>query len=60
MWLRSSCDTPEMRELHSRDVNRIMGELELSANMDTETLREWLLEIQTNPKLLKGLLHPIK
>jgi len=39
-WLRSSFESAEMRELHSRAVYSIMeNEVEISAEMDTESLR---------------------
>ncbi|EXB41435.1 hypothetical protein L484_007585 [Morus notabilis] len=51
-----------MAKIYSSVVENIMSrDLEISAEMDTETLRGWVEEIKENPNLLKSLIreHPI-
>ena len=55
-WLRASLLKPEMQELQSQVATKVLKDLEISAEMDTYTLNEWLQEIKENPKLLKPLL----
>ena len=49
---------PEMAEIYSSAAENIMSrDLEISAEMDTETLRGWVEEIKENPNLLKSLIR---
>lgn len=52
---RLSVHFPEMAEIYSSVAENIMSrDLEISAEMDTETLRGWVEEIKENPNLLKS------
>lgn len=47
---RLSVHFPEMAEIHSSAAENIMSRnLEISAEMDTETPRGWVEEIKSNP-----------
>ena len=55
---RLSVHFPEMAEIYSSVAENIMSrDLEISAEMDTETLRGWVEEIKENPNLLKSLIR---
>jgi hypothetical protein len=55
---RLSVHFPEMAEIYSSVAENIMSrDLEISAEMDTETLRGWVEEIKGNPNLLKSLIR---
>lgn len=55
---RLSVHFPEMAEIYSSAAENILSrDLEISAEMDTETLRGWGEEIKENPNLLKSLIR---
>ena len=48
----------EMAKIYSSVTENIMSrDLEISAEMDIETLRGWVEEIKENPNLLKSLIR---
>ena len=46
----------ERRELYSDTAHHIMGQLELSEETDTESLREWADKLREDKNLLKPLI----
>lgn len=54
---RLSFHSPEITEVYSSAAERIMSyDLEISAETDAESLREWVENIKKDPNLLKPLI----
>jgi len=55
-WKKGLSRFPGQAQLYVEGANDMMSELEISAETDTETLREWVESLRRDPNLLKPLI----
>lgn len=55
-WKKGLSRFPGQAQLYIEGAENIMNELEISAETDTETLREWVESLRRDPNLLKPLI----
>lgn len=54
---RLSVHFTERESIYSQVADNIVYDLEISSEMDAETLREWVKEIKENPSILNPLIR---
>lgn len=54
---RLSAHFPDMPSIYSQIAENIVRDLEISEEMDVDTLRGWVREMRENPNLLKSLIR---